>query len=133
MARLQSNGRRAEERKGRLLNNDAPLGDRARALARNLHVLTVMFPDSEKPLLGMQLRNAAIELVTEAVVASATDDPAEKQEMLRLAAVNCTRIRELIQLARELDHLPEDDVAELITAVEVINATIARERRTARY
>ncbi len=88
------------------MSNDAPLGDRARALARNLHVLTVMFPDSEKPLLGMQLR---------------------------LAAVNCTRIRELIQLARELDHLPEDDVAELITAVEVINATIARERRTARY
>ncbi len=115
------------------MNNDAPLGDRARALARNLHVLTVMFPDSEKPLLGMQLRNAAIELVTEAVVASASDDPAENQEMLLLAAVNCTRIRELIQLARELDHLPEDDVAELITAVEVINATIARERRTARY
>ena len=133
MARIQSNGRRAEERKGRPLSNDAPLGDRARALARNLHVLTVMFPDSEKPLLGMQLRNAAIELVTEAVVASATDDPAEKQEMLRLAAVNCIRIRELIQLARELDHLPEDDVAELIAAVEVINATIARERRTARY
>ncbi len=125
--------RRSEERKGRLLSDDVPVGDRARALARNLHVLTVMFPDSEKPLLGMQLRNAAIELVTEAVVAGATDDPAEKQEMLRLAAVNCTRIRELVQLARELDHLPEDNVAELIAAVEVINATIARERRTARY
>ena len=102
-------------------------------MARNLHVLTVMFPDSEKPLLGMQLRNAAIELATEVVVAGVTDDPAEKQEMLRLAAVNCTRIRELVQLARELDHLPEDNFAELIAALEVINATIARERRTARY
>jgi hypothetical protein len=92
-----------------------------------------MFPDVEKPLLGLQLRQAALDLATQVLDVVATDDPAEQQDMLRRAAVNCIRTRLLLHLTRDLDHLPSDEIAELLADVDAIDADVARARRTRKH
>ena len=109
------------------------LDARAYSLARSIYVLTAMFPDTEKPLLGKQLRDSALDLATEAAVLGGTDDPSEREEMLRLAAMNSIRIRELLRLTQDLDHVPSDSAIELFAEVEAIGVLIARERRTQPY
>ena len=110
----------------------SPIVEDAYALARRLYAVTAAFSDAERGLLGRQVREAGVDLATRATDAVTTDDPAERQEMLRQAGVACVRLRLLLRIARDMGELAPDALSELVRLLESVDDGIAHERRSVR-
>jgi len=111
---------------------ESPLIGDSYALVSRIYAVTADFPEAERPMLGQQLRETALAVASQATDAVTTDDPAERQEALRLAAVGCITVDIQIRLAADLNCLSEADEKELAGLVKKLNDGVARERRTVR-
>lgn len=115
-----------------MMVDGSPLIPDVYAIARRVYALTAKFSAGERDRLGEQLREASVLLATQTTDAVTTDDPAERQEMLRQAGVACIRINLLLRLAGDMGELTPDEVNGTTKHVESVDQGIAHERRSVR-
>jgi len=112
--------------------DELPLAADAYALAGKVYASTAKFSERERGSLGEQLRETVIQLATQTTDAVTTDDPAERQEMLRQANVSCLRMRLLLRIAGDMGELAAEMVQDAAARVASVEEGIARERRSVR-
>ena len=113
--------------------NDEGLIEEVYNLTHRVYEMTATdFPGSERPLLGVQLRDASLGIASNTTNACSTDDPAEQQISLRDAAALCIRFGILIRLANDLKHLTPSEHDDLTERIRAIDDRIAFHRRTQR-
>jgi four helix bundle protein len=113
--------------------NDLDLMERVYELVQRVYEMTIKdFPETERPLLGLQLRETTLGIASNTTGACSTDDPAEQQITLREAANLCIRFGILIRLARDMKHVTPSEHNDLSDRASQIDERIAFHRRTYR-
>ena len=122
------------------MEHDMSLVGAAYELARGVYGLTARFPEDERPGIGAQLRKTALSVASRVADGLTTDDPAERQDVLRQAAIGCVTLDIELRIADDLGCLRIADTDgweaqrdELSAAIEAVADGIARERRSVRH
>ena len=118
---------------------DTSLIDSAYELARDVYKQTARFPEDERTGIGAQLRDTALTVASHVSDGLTTDDPAERQEVLRQAAIGGVTLDIELRLAVDLGCLTSVDSEGweslrdgLAAANDVVADGIAHERRSVR-
>ena len=97
----------------------------ARSLAKAIYVLSYKFSNTEKYGLASQIQRAAVSVSSNIAEGSGRNSPKEKIRFIEIAHGSLMETLSQLFIAKDLDYISDNDIAEIRPLIELISAQLS--------